>query len=104
MAIGNKIPSVGNKIPSPQNIKTSPVSFSPEELNELKQLRTDLSTMTAQFGQLAINKIKLEEQETILKKQLAELEQKENTLAKSLTNKYGKGSIDLETGTFTPIK
>ena len=102
MAIGNKIPSVGNKIPSPQNIKTSPVSFSPEELNELKQLRTDLSTMTAQFGQLAINKIKLEEQETILKKQLAELEQKENNLAKSLTNKYGKGSIDLETGTFTP--
>ena len=102
MAIGNKIPSVGNKIPSPQNIKTSPVSFSPEELNELKQLRTDLSTMTAQFGQLTINKIKLEEQETILKKQLAELEQKENNLAKSLTNKYGKGSIDLETGTFTP--
>ena len=96
--------AIGNKIPSPKDIKTSPVSFSPEELNELKQLRTDLSTMTAQFGQLTINKIKLEEQETILKKQLAELEQKENTLAKNLTNKYGKGSIDLETGTFTPIK
>ena len=94
--------AIGKKIPSPTDIKTSPVSFSPEELNELKQLRTDLSTMTAQFGQLAINKIKLEEQETILKKQLAELEQKENNLAKSLTNKYGKGSIDLETGTFTP--
>lgn len=96
--------AIGNKIPSPKDIKTSPVSFSPEELNELKQLRTDLSTMTAQFGQLTINKIKLEEQETILKKQLAELEQKENTLAKNLTNKYGKGSIDLETGTFTPIE
>ena len=96
--------AIGNKIPSPKDIKTSPVSFSPEELNELKQLRSELSNMTAQFGQLTINKIKLEEQETILKKQLAELEQKENTLAKSLTNKYGMGSIDLETGTFTPIK
>ena len=96
--------AIGNKIPSPKDIKTSPVSFSPEELNELKQLRSELSNMTAQFGQLTINKIKLEEQETILKKQLAELEQKENTLAKNLTNKYGKGSIDLETGTFTPIE
>ena len=96
--------AIGNTIPSPKDIKTSPTSFSPEELNELKQLRTDLSTMTAQFGQLTINKIKLEEQETILKKQLAELEQKENTLAKNLTTKYGKGSIDLETGTFTPTE
>ena len=62
--------AIGNKIPSPTDIKTSPVSFSPEELNELKQLRSELSNMTAQFGQLTINKIKLEEQETILKKQL----------------------------------
>jgi len=93
--------AISNKIPSPQDIKTSPTSFSPEELNNLKELRTDLSTMSAQFGQLAISKIKLEEQETILKKQLAELEQKETILAKSLTTKYGKGSIDLETGTFT---
>ena len=96
--------AIGNKIPSPTDIKTSPTSFSPEELNELKQLRTDLSNITAQFGQITVNKIKLEEQETILKKQLAELEQKENIIAKKLTNKYGKGSIDLETGTFTPTE
>ena len=96
--------AIGNTIPSPKDIKTSPISFSPEELNELKQLRTDLSNMTAQFGQLTINKIKIEEQETILKKQLVELEQKENTIAKKLTSKYGKGSIDLESGTFTPIE
>ena len=96
--------AIGNKIPSPTDIKTSPTSFSLEELNDLKQLRTDLSNITAQFGQITVNKIKLEEQETILKKQLSELEQKETILAKSLTTKYGKGSIDLETGTFTPTE
>tara|TARA_R110000796_G_scaffold34655_1_gene89318 strand:+ start:263 stop:556 length:294 start_codon:yes stop_codon:yes gene_type:complete len=96
--------AIGNKIPSPTDIKTSPTSFSPEELNELKQLRTDLSNITAQFGQITVNKIKLEEQEVILKKQLVELEQKETVLAKELTAKYGKGSIDLETGTFTPTE
>ena len=96
--------AIGKKIPTPQDIKKSPTSFSPEELNELKQLRTDLSTIAAQFGQLTINKIKIEEQETLLKKQLTELEQKENVLAKNLTTKYGKGSIDLATGTFTPTE
>ena len=96
--------AIGNKIPSPTEIKNSPVSFSQEELSKLTQLRSNLSTLTAQFGQLAISKIKLEEQENILKKQLTELEKQENTIAKELTNKYGKGSIDLETGTFTPIE
>jgi hypothetical protein len=96
--------AIGNKAPSPTDVKTSPTSFSPEELKDLKQLRTDLSSITAHFGQITVNKIKLEEQETILKKQLTELEQKETVLAKTLTTKYGKGSIDLETGTFTPTE
>ena len=96
--------AIKNQIPSPSEVKTSPTSFSKEALDQLKKLRTELSNMTAQFGQLYINKVKLEEQETLLKKQLAELEQKENTLAKELTDKYGKGSINLETGTFTPTE
>ena len=74
--------AIGNKIPSPTEIKNSPVSFSQEELSKLTQLRSNLSTLTAQFGQLAISKIKLEEQENILKKQLTELEKQENTIAK----------------------
>ena len=96
--------AIEKKIPSPSEVKLSSTSFSPEELKQLKNLRTELSNMTAQFGQLYVNKIKLEEQETLLKKSLAELEQKENILAKELTTKYGKGSINLETGTFTPTE
>ena len=37
------------------------------------------------------------------KEVLAELEKQEVNLAKTLSDKYGKGSIDLESGTFTPI-
>jgi predicted FMN-binding regulatory protein PaiB len=94
--------AIGKKIPSPQEVSKSPTSFSEEELNELKELKLNISELNAQFGQLTINKIKLEEQEIILKKQLVELEKKESLIAKNLTTKYGKGSIDLETGTFTP--
>ena len=38
----------------------------------------------------------------ILKKQIIDLEKKEISIAKKLSNKYGKGSIDTETGTFIP--
>tara|TARA_B100001778_G_scaffold122855_1_gene100979 strand:+ start:309 stop:602 length:294 start_codon:yes stop_codon:yes gene_type:complete len=95
--------AIKQKIPSPQEIKTTPQSFSQEELNEIKELRDEINTLSFQFGQLAVQKIKLEEQENSLKKELNQVEKKEASLAKNLTNKYGKGSIDLKTGTFTPI-
>ena len=34
---------------------------------------------------------------------LSEVREKENELAKELTEKYGKGSLNIETGEFTPI-
>tara|TARA_Y100000361_G_C11136084_1_gene331974 strand:- start:273 stop:566 length:294 start_codon:yes stop_codon:yes gene_type:complete len=94
--------AIQEKIPSPKNIKNTPRSFSTEEIEQIKKLRQDLNQNTIQFGQLFINKIKIEEVENNLKSQLADLEKKEIELAESLSKKYGKGSINLETGTFTP--
>ena len=90
------------KIPSPSEIKSSPQSFTPEELNQLKELRSEIGQLTAQMGQLYINKIKLEEAELKLKKELVIIEKKETDIDKTLSDKYGKGSIDLVSGTFTP--
>ena len=56
------------------------------------------------MGQLYVNKIKLEEVELKLKKELKSLEEKETNIAKKLSDKYGNGSIDLNSGTFTPNK
>ena len=96
MAIQNQ------KIPTPSNIKTSPTSFSEQELKEIKDLRLSLNTLTFQLGQVYIEKMKIEEQENIFKNQLKDLEKKEISIAKKLSSKYGKGSIDIETGTFIP--
>ena len=90
------------KIPKPSDIKSSPTSFSEEELKEIKDLRLSLDTVTFQLGQISVEKIKIEEQENILKNQLKVLEKKEISIAKKLSSKYGKGSIDIETGTFIP--
>jgi hypothetical protein len=96
--------AIQEKIPTPQEVKSTPVRFSKDELSQLTKLRTETDQITFQFGQIQISKIKLEENETLLKKQLADLEKREITLAKSLSDKYGKGSINLDTGTFTPTE
>tara|TARA_Y100000004_G_C8922450_1_gene416042 strand:- start:756 stop:1049 length:294 start_codon:yes stop_codon:yes gene_type:complete len=96
--------AINKKSPSPEIIKKSTHSFENSELTQLKELRKKSEELTFNLGQLMINKIRIETTETNLKQSLFELEKEESILAKKLTSKYGKGSIDLESGTFTPIK
>ena len=49
-----------------------------------------------------INKEKLQKTENALKTQLKEIETKEADLGKQLSSKYGVGTVDINTGTFTP--
>ena len=92
------------KIPSPSDLKKSPVQFTNDEITKLRTLQSKFNNATIQFGQLKISQLKLEESETILKSALVELEKEEAALAKSLTEKYGQGTLDIETGTFNPAE
>ena len=51
-----------------------------------------------------VAKMLQEEKEKFLQEQLTQLEQQEKTIAKELTDKYGKGSLDIETGNFSPLE
>ena len=82
----------------------SPQKFTKEELDNLSNLQIDINNLTARFGSLQISKIKLEKEEILLKNQLSILESKEKEIANTLTEKYGKGSLNIETGEFTPVK
>ena len=55
------------------------------------------------MGQLSLSRIGLDAREEALKATLAETQTKENELAKELTEKYGKGSLDIQSGEFTPL-
>ena len=81
-----------------------PKNFTPEELQELKTIQEDMNSLSFQFGQLQISKIKLQTQEDYLKSQLTSLGKKETETAKKLTYKYGIGNLDLETGEFIPVE
>tara|TARA_R100000951_G_scaffold63669_1_gene53464 strand:- start:152 stop:451 length:300 start_codon:yes stop_codon:yes gene_type:complete len=99
MAINKK-----QQIPSPSKISTSPTSFSEEELNQLRKLKNDINYISYELGSVAIQKVKLKELEENLLKQLSTIDNDEKIIAKKLTSKYGKGSIDSESGTFTPTE
>jgi len=83
---------------------TTPVKFTKEELDKLTNLQQESQNVTFRLGQLYLNKIRLEEQENSLKTYTKNLEEEEAKLARELSDKYGKGSINIETGEFTPIK
>lgn len=78
--------------------------FTEEELSVIQNLQSVYRDTIYKLGQLNLNKIKLNEQETVLKNSLKELEQKEIDTAQQLSEKYGKGSIDISTGEFTPTE
>ena len=80
----------------------SPQKFTSQEIEEIKNLQIKFSQITMQLGQVSINKIKLKEQENNLNSELLNLEKREKKLANNFTKKYGKGSLDIETGEFTP--
>tara|TARA_R100001015_G_C4451435_1_gene41451 strand:- start:233 stop:514 length:282 start_codon:yes stop_codon:yes gene_type:complete len=86
------------------NPTQSPTTVSQEDLKLLQDLREKVSNITLQFGQIAIEKLRLEETEKNLITQLGEIKKVEISLAKNLTNKYGKGSINPDTGAFVPLK
>ena len=95
--------AIENKIPSPTEISKSPVSIPTQEIEKIKNLQLELNNLHSKFGQLHITKIKLEEEENNLRKDLSSIEKEEAKIAKSFTDKYGKGSLDIKTGEFTPI-
>jgi len=111
MAIKEKLPSPSEvaksiEISQPEETQTQNIEtvFAQEEIQKIQKLQSDLNATLFQFGQLKVNQIKLEAQEKILQDQLTDLEKQETDIAKELTDKYGKGSLDIETGKFSPLE
>ena len=92
------------KIPSPEEIKGEVKKFTQEELDSLKNFQIRLEQVVSQLGRVHLSKIKLNEQEDLLKGEVKKIENEERELAQKLSDKYGKGSLDIETGTFTPTE
>ena len=83
--------------------------FTKEELTEVQGLRDRMSKLVAGFGELKLEQIlheqkgkNLEALEAQYNKEYLDIQQKELELVKTFNDKYGRGTLDLESGTFSP--
>ena len=85
--------------------------FIKEELDQIKELREKNSSLIQQFGQLKVERLvtnqrleKLSEAEENLHSEYTDLQQQEKDLVKKLNEKYGAGTVDIDSGEFIPAK
>ena len=76
-------------------------TVTPEELEQLKKLQLDMDTLIVAFGNHAIQELAITKQKEVIEQELSALKTREVDLAKNLTDKYGRGTLDIETGKFT---
>ena len=90
-------------------VDNAEMKFTEEELQSLQTLQTNYQEKQAVLGQLAVQRILLEQQTEALEARVAEVEQEyqnvqqeERDLVATLNQKYGPGQLNPETGVFTP--
>ena len=77
------------------------IKLSQEELDTIKQLQQSQQDLISRFGQLEYQMQLLELQKDQLVETMGELQKEETKIGQELTQKYGNGTVDLESGTFT---
>jgi peptidoglycan hydrolase CwlO-like protein len=74
------------------------------EIKKVTDLKTKFNQLVATMGSIEVQKIQLELQKEELKVSLSNIKKEENTVAQELEDKYGKGTISLDTGEFSSDK
>ena len=80
------------------------VKFTEEELTQVQNIQKSYATVQNQFGQLKMAQIRLDEQEVELEETLKSIQDEEKKFLDEITEKYGQGSLNPETGVFTPTE
>ena len=85
------------------------IKFSEEELQSLSELSQGYQNIQSAFGQVRVQRIlaqqqmdSLDEAEDRMEGDYTDLQQKERDLVEQLNEKYGPGTLDPQTGVFTP--
>ena len=84
--------------------KQSEVKFTEDELTQVQNIQKSYANVQNQFGQLKMAQIRLDEQEVELEESLKSIQTEESKFLDGITEKYGQGSLNPETGVFTPNK
>ena len=75
-----------------------------QELKSLLELRKNNNNLIFQRGQLGLAEDNLQSQKNILQEEFQKISQEEQTISVQLFEKYGKGEVNIEDGTITPVE
>ena len=78
------------------------ITFTEDELENLKDLQSQYQTVIYQWGQLQVEHKLLNDKKLEIESIYDSLRQREKEIMDSLNSKYGDGTLDLDSGTFTP--
>ena len=88
---------------------TDDIKFTEEEMKSLRDLQDSYTQKQAELGQVSVQRILLNQQlenldqrQSQLETEYAQIQQKQQDLVKTLNEKYGPGQLDPESGVFTP--
>ena len=77
------------------------VKFTEEEMSQVQGIQQNYANVQNQFGQLKMAQIRLDEQEVELEDALKSIQDEEKKFLDGITDKYGQGTLNPETGVFT---
>jgi hypothetical protein len=85
--------------------------FSEEELKQINKVADTYNSLQAELGNLSVQKILVDERIQAIQDREAEIRKEwkknqvlEGDLVKSLSDKYGEGTLDPKTGNFVPVE
>ena len=85
--------------------------FTEDEMKTIQSIQDSYFEVQTDFGKLNLAKIKLEQQlddlgvaDGDLTKKFIDIQEEEKKFLNDITKKYGEGSLNPETGVFTPNK
>ena len=90
---------------------SEPIKFTSEELEKIKNIQNQYIDIQNAFGQVSLSRLRLQEQIQLLdekdeenKQKFYDVQKNEKQFLDEITKKYGDGSLNPDTGVFTPNK
>ena len=80
------------------------IKLEESELSLLNQIKNARSGIINEFGKISIIELQLSKRKSVAESDFEKIEEAQNNFAKNLEEKYGKGTIDIDSGVFVPLK
>ena len=75
-----------------------------EEINLINNLKNNRELLIKEFGKISIIEVQTEKRKKAAMTEYDKIENTQTEFAKTLETKYGRGTIDIESGIFIPLK